>query len=244
MRWNHWITVASAAALALVGGMVLQAKAAGAAGLGCHVMLGAGASSSNMATKLTHTPTNMDVASINGLAASGGALGIGAGCDLVVDRILIGADVEQIWHNASWNASIPGFGPGGFGVAIDLDKQVFLTGRAGVVLNDNALIYMRAGMTKLSTGGLTGTFGADFGDFTGKVLGGGAEFAIGKHVKLAIDYKHSWFDAKTAPLSAAAVFGPVNTSATLKPEQDLVMLQLIYNIDFFGSVLGAQTAAK
>ena len=133
-------------------------------------------------------------------------------------------------YNATWNAA-----SGPLAVAVELDRQVFLTGRAGVIINDSSVVYMRAGVTKMSTSGLTGTFTADFGDFSGKVLGGGFEIGIGKHVKLALDYRHSWFDAKTGVVMDA--FGPAGGNLNLKPEQDLVMLNLIYSLDFFGSVL-------
>lgn len=225
------ITIAALTAAAALG-LGIHFSKAQAAGLGCQVSLQAGMSSTNSQAGVSDN-SGVQYATVDGLGAQGGALGAGFGCSFAVDRILLGADVDHLWHNSSFSGSALVYN-----AAIDLNRQVFLTGRAGIIVNDSSLVYVRAGVTRLYTSGLTGTFSADMGDMDGKVLGGGMEMAIGKHVKLAVDYKHSWFDSKSAPVMAS--YGATGANLSLKPEQDLVTLQLIYALDFFGNVLPAK----
>lgn len=229
MQWDMkllWGALATAA-MALVGGIVVSGPGK-AAGLGCHIALSAGMTSTTMQSSAQINGTTM--LDVDSLGASGNALGGGVGCDFVVDKILLGAFADYAWHNASFKAQALGTS-----LNMDLDRQITIGGRTGVLMGDT-LIYILAGWTKLSTTGLAGPVAADFGDFTGITLGGGLETALGKHVKLGVEYRHSAFDAATGALMVPGGL-PMGwaASATVKPTVDAAFVRLTYSLDFFGS---------
>lgn len=215
------------AAISLVCGIIISGPGK-AAGLSCHVGLMAGmTSTTSQASAQFNGTTLLDVDS---LGASGNALGLGTGCDFVVDKILLGGFVDYAWHNASFKAQALGTS-----INMDLDRQLTVGGRTGVLVGES-LIYVLAGWTRLSTSGLAGAVAADFGDFTGIVLGGGLETPLGKHVKLGIEYRHSQFDAATGALMVPGGLPPgLAASATVKPTIDATFVRLTYTLDFFGS---------
>lgn len=225
------------AAFALIAG-ILVSQPGRAAGLGCHVGILGGMSATN--TKTTFDDPNFNfaggnIATINGLGSNGSQIGLGGGCDVVVDKILLGAFADYVWHNQSFNGSIGGFG-GAATLNIDLDRQWTIGGRAGVVISETTLAYLLAGYTNLSTNGLNGAIVAAVPDFNGIVLGGGIETAIGKHVKLGLEYRHTNFDAQTVAWSVSPFPGApaLGFSSTLKPEMDSVFVKLSFGTDFFG----------
>lgn len=228
--WGSLVT----ASLALIGG-VLVSPPVKAAGLGCHVGIMGGMAATNTKTTFDNPNNNFlggNIATLSGMGSSGSQIGLGGGCDFVVDKILVGAFADYVWHNQSTSLNVINQT-----LSMELDRQWTIGGRTGVVLGDATLVYVLAGYTKLSTSGFTGAIAAPAPDFSGIVLGGGVETALGKHVKLGLEYRHVNFDSQTVPWTVTPVpAGPAfGFSSTLKPEMDSVMVKLSFGTDFFGS---------
>jgi len=219
--------------IAIAGLMVATlGTSANAGGFGCYGSILGGMNATNTGTSLdvSDTGTSQNLANIGGFGSSGAMAGVGGGCDIIVDRILIGAMGDYMWHRESFTMTAMGFSAG-----IDLDKQWFLGGRAGAFVTDSTLVYLLAGWTNLSTNGVTGTFAAGLPDFSGLTLGGGIETALGKHVKLGLEYRHSQLGAQTTALYTPDPCCSLN--GTFKPEMNTVLLKLSFGADFFGGGL-------
>ena len=232
-----WYAVA-VAALALIAGVVIQGKAQ-AAGLGCSLALEGGYG--NTSSTASGGVAGTTLISVDSLSASGGMAGAGVGCDIVVDKILIGAFANYDWKpDTSATLTASGFG-GSANASLGFGNQWTVGGRAGVVI-DSTLYYVLAGRTQMATTGLSGTLASSLSDFTGITIGGGMESAIGKHVKIGLEYRHSAFDAQTAAVTSSMfnIAATDGVSATFKPTQDAVFVRLIVGSDFFGSTLFAQ----
>lgn len=129
------------------------------------------------------------------LAADGLQAGIGAGCDMGLDRVVIGAllrydltDVDTTLLTASgdavWTAAL----------------------RMGVMINPGTLVYGLAGIsgTELRFGGI------DY-DPQGLVLGGGIEFdAFLENLSVFLEYTRTTWDDR------------VESGVTIKPDSDVV----------------------
>jgi len=225
MRFTTMITGLALLAATLSTSLATSAQA----GTGCYIGLAAGMASTTTNATVDAVPAggpSANLATIDGLGSQGSLVGVGGGCDLVMDnKFVLGAFGDYVWHKQSFNASAIGAS-----INLDLTKQWTVGGRAGVFVTDSTMLYALAGWTKLSTDGIGGSITAGLPDMTGTVLGGGMEVTLSKHIKAALEYRHTSFDSQTAVLFTAP--GGSITSK-VQPDMNTVMVRLSYGVDFF-----------
>ena len=232
MTWNTqrlFFTAMALACLALIGGILVSP--ARADNLGCHITAMVGMTSTNTKTSVDAS-WGENFASVNGLGQTGTAEGLGAGCDWTVDRFVVGAFGDYVFHQSQFDGTA--FGSS---VSMKLTRQMTLGGRAGFLVgpaDGGTLIYALAGWTKLGTDGITGAINVGVPDFTGIVLGGGIETPVSKHVKIGVEYRHVAFDPQTVALAS---MGSDSISGKLSPEMQSVLLRLSIGTEFFGASL-------
>lgn len=230
--WGSLVT----ASLALIGG-VLVSPPVKAAGFGCHgtIIGGMAATKTDTAIDTNLFGPTANVANLNGLGSNGSLVGLGAGCDWQVDKFVLGAFGDYVWHNGQEvNGSVNLFGPA-LGITMGFDRQWTIGGRGGFMVTDATLVYALLGWTKLTSSGVSGIVSANVPDFTGVVVGGGIETAISKHIKLGFEYRHTGFDSQTVALNVPGAPPGFVLTSKFAPEMDTAMVRLSVGTDFFGS---------
>lgn len=219
------------AAVAIVAG---QTPASAQKWTGCYIGVSAG-----MATTVTKAdldssgpwPPPGNVLSIDGLGQAGGAIGPTGGCDMQIDRFVVGVMGSYLWHNGSFEVS-SGLLPGTV-LSFDLDTQWDVAGRAGILFTDKTLVYGLVGYTRLDTTGLNIPIAAttlSVPTFEGWQFGGGIETEIMPNVRLAAEYRYTHFDAQPVALGAGI---PVNLN--LQPDMHVAMARLSYAFPFLSA---------
>lgn len=228
------LTALTVAAFALLGG-VLVSSPGKAQGFGCQATIIGGMSSIKTDTGIDTNfggPITANVANVNGLGSRGSLVGLGAGCDWQVDRFVLGAFGDYVWHNGNEVSANVILGAG-LGITMGFDQQWTIGGRGGFMVTDTTLAYLLLGYTKLSSSGISGIVTADVPDFTGVVLGGGIETTISKHIKLGLEYRHTAFDSQTVSLMVPGAPPGFVLTSKLAPEMDTAMVRLSIGTGFF-----------
>lgn len=228
--WRIWII----AAIALVGFGYATIPKAHAAGFGCHGTIIGGMAATKTNTAIDTNlggPATMNIANVNGLGSNGSLVGLGAGCDWTVDKFVLGAFTDYVWHNGQEiNANLLMAS-----VTMGFDRQWTVGGRAGFMVTDSTLAYALLGWTKLTSTGISGIVSAGVPDFTGTVMGAGIETTVSKHVKIGLEWRHTAFDAQTVSLAVPLAPPGFVLTSRLAPEMDTAMLRLSVGTDFFGA---------
>jgi outer membrane immunogenic protein len=120
--------------------------------------------------------------SVDDLAGKGATLGVIGGCDLQLNRVVVGAWGDYTWHidHEAKTELLQAISLNGV-----LDTQWAVGGRAGVLLNDATLVYASLGYTE-----------AEGADITAKgiVYGGGVEVQLGAGFAIRGEYRYSDLD--------------------------------------------------
>jgi outer membrane immunogenic protein len=194
---------------ALLAGAVLNIAGAKAQSApkwtGCHVGGTAGMA-------ITKTDLPVYGASIEGLGGDGVTAGVNGGCDLQIDRFLIGAFAQYTWSDAEFKLAL-----GGASFTAGLDEAWAVGGRAGVLIAPSTLAYGLGGYTEAKTSSNLVTLP----DAKGYVFGGGLETMISNNVSVKLEYQYAKFDSFN--------IGPV----TIEPVNHTIMLGASYR---FGGV--------
>jgi opacity protein-like surface antigen len=142
------------------------------------------------------------------ISASGWTVGAGIGCDVRIERVVIGA-LARIELPVDTSGTIGG---------VDFDKSWMVAGRLGYLLGPGVMAY-----------GLVGYESAELSlasidvDKNGIVVGGGLEVFLTKHVSLTAEYTNTLL----RDIDAGAV--------SIKPESHKARLGLTYR---FNSLFG------
>jgi outer membrane immunogenic protein len=151
-------------------------------------------------------------ASLDGLGADGGVLGVLGGCDLQMGQVVVGGFANYDWHQdhdvtltlgtKSWSSGI--------------DEQWAVGGRAGVLVGPS-LVYGIAGYTEAKL---------DIGDHTGWVYGAGVELPLGNGFSLRGEYTYS--DLEEVAYKVGPAMAP--TTLLVDPDVHAVKAALTYRI--------------
>jgi opacity protein-like surface antigen len=143
-------------------------------------------------------------ASLDGLGADGGILGVLGGCDIQMGALVLGGFANYDWHQDHDVTLTIGTASASTGIA----EQWAVGGRAGVLVGPS-LVYGLAGYTEAKL---------DIGDHAGWVYGGGIELPIGNGFSLRGEYTYSDLDSEA--------YGPV----VVDPDVHAVKAALTYKI--------------
>lgn len=220
---------AAATVLVALAAQPVRSETAKPSWTGCYG--GAAAGLSSTVTKAEADVVGVgNLLAIDGLGSDGPALTLIAGCDVQIDRFVIGAFGDYTWHHQKWEAS-SGLLPGTL-ASLDVSSQWTIGGRAGITVG-NALVYGLLGYTVLNTSDisvppLATSFAVS--DFKGVAVGGGVDIALGSGFFLGAEYRYQMFDTQ----SVALVPGVLNLN--LEPDMHTVQGRLTYR--FGPGVLG------
>lgn len=190
---------------------------------GCYIGVGVGMASTtnNASIDVVGGPS---IIGIDGLGSNGAAFGGQVGCDIqIAKQFVVGAWGSYDWHNQEWSISSGLIG--GPIATMSIDTQWAIGGRAGVIINENVLVYGLIGYTQMQTSAvkvplLATSFAVS--DFSGMVFGGGMEMALGNGLFLTGEYRYSRFDAEAASL----IPGVLNLN--MEPDMHTVSARLTY----------------
>jgi opacity protein-like surface antigen len=144
-------------------------------------------------------------ASLDGLGADGGILGVLGGCDLQMGQVVVGGFASYDWHqDHAVNVTV---GPTSIDLAT-LEEQWTAGGRAGVLVGPG-LVYGLAGYTEAKL---------DIGTHSGWVYGAGLELPIGAGLSIRGEYTYSDLDSEA--------YGPL----VVDPDVHAVKAALTYKI--------------
>ena len=219
------------AAFGILVGVACLATGARAAGkwTGCHLGVAGGYSVSN--TKAAIDVPGGNLITVDGFAGEGLTGTALAGCDLQLDRLVLGAWADYNWHNADVALSAQN---GTINIRSPLDSSWAVGGRAGLLFTPDTLVYGLAGYTRASFGDITltspGPNGSlSIGDFNGWMAGGGIETSLPiAGMSLDLRYTYAHYDRSTI-----AVGGPVFLG--FEPVVHSVRAGISYRFNFDGS---------
>ena len=192
---------------------------------GCYLSAGLGVAATNNRATADLVGVGA-LLGVDGLGSSGRAVGVGGGCDLQIQQIVVGVLGDYTWHDQGWSIASPL--AGGTIASMNLDTQWMLGGRAGIVVG-NALVYGLIGYTELEMKNLLIPLvpvTANPGAFKGVSVGGGIEMGLGGGFFLGAEYRFSQFDKQTL----AVVPGAINIG--VDPEVHSVQAKLLYKFNF------------
>jgi outer membrane immunogenic protein len=116
-------------------------------------------------------------ASLDGLGADGGTLFAGAGCDVQMGAVVLGAWGDYTWDQ-DHDVTLTVFGGS---ASTGINERWAAGGRAGVLVGPS-LVYGLVGYTEADL---------DIGDHAGVVYGGGVELPIGSGFSIKGEYRYS-----------------------------------------------------
>lgn len=199
----------------------------------------------------THYGTSVDVATpgLSGslldlpLSSQGGTVGLGGGCDLQLQRLVVGAYGDYSWVRQTMEITSPllaGLGGGALNpiARLELDTSWTVGGRAGLLLgaDSSTLAYVLVGYTRMDAAdGLTllGTVGGSFAvpTFEGWTYGGGISTELAKNIRLTAEYRFTRFDRVDVPV----VTSPAGSlSIGMQPDMHTARLGLSYAFTWDG----------
>lgn len=171
------------------------------------------------------------------LSSQGGQIGLHGGCDIQVQKLVVGAFADYNWLSQSLEITSPlggAFFPGLNPIAkLDLDTMWTVGGRAGLLVgaSNSTLVYGLVGYSKMDVSDLQllGTLGGSFAvpSLEGWTFGGGIAVDLGSNIRLGAEYRWTRFDKIDIPLFAA---GGNSISIGSQPEMHTAMARLSYMI--------------
>ena len=168
---------------------------------GCYVGAGLGYSSTVTDAELGLGPAAL---TIDGLGADGAQYGVLAGCDVRMDRIVVGLMGDYTWHEDSEfdiGISAPGFSSSI--ASMSIEDEWTIAARAGFLITPDVLAYGLVGYTEASTSDLDidiASVSFDGTDPSGIVWGAGMEASLGNGWFVRGEYRYSDFDEETVDL--------------------------------------------
>jgi outer membrane immunogenic protein len=190
----NFIRAAMAASFATIAWICL-AGAAKADWTGCYIGANVGATAAIL-------PADFGgFATIDALGAEGASGGLSIGCDKQFDKVVVGVWGDYTWHGSEFSITSP-FAPADI-ARISVDDQWAIGGRAGYLVTPDVLAYGLVGYTQVSTSSLAvPVFATSFAvpDFSGVIVGGGAEIALGSGWSLDARYTYTSLDSETIDL--------------------------------------------
>lgn len=133
-------------------------------------------------------PTFNDASLAHGISRDSAMVGIFAGYDATIGtHFVLGAE-------AALNGPADNKLRNDRGVVrttIDPRLAVYLSARAGYLINDKALLYVRGGCASIRTHTSVGQAAVVSSSLDGWHAGAGLEYALGKHVNARIEYRYT-----------------------------------------------------
>lgn len=187
-------------------------------------------------TATASTPLAPISATIDGLSTENPLGGVALGCDVQLDKVVIGAFADYAFQDAQWKTTVSGFGST-LGITTGLGDQWAIGGRIGYTATPTTLVFATVGWTEAKADPLAITLDGttlasfDVADAKGWFLGGGFESEISKRIYLSMEYRFTRFDDRNVELipgvanlgldtdqhqvrlGLAIKFGPTDTTA-------------------------------
>lgn len=195
---------------------------------GCYVGAQAGVASTNADTSFDVVGAG-SILEMSGLGTAGGVFGVHAGCDVQIQKFVVGAFADYAWHNQAIEINSPlllaNIGK------VETESQWTVGARAGIAFTDATLFYGLVGYTQVNTSDLSvlngaATFGLEA--FKGWTFGGGIASEIMPNVRLTLEYRYAKLDKQTVDLI------PGFLATTIQPDQHTAMARLSYAFSFAG----------
>lgn len=193
---------------------------------GCYV--GGSLGYSVVPTETTLSATGLGSATIESLSAEGVSYGVTGGCDLQVQRVVLGAWADHQWDDADFNVTATGFPTL---LTASMNRHWAVGGRAGYLVKDGALAYVLAGYSQAESSAISspaGGFAFAVPTLDGYVVGAGTELPLGKGLYLDLRYSYTDYESTTIPVTPGFSF-------TLDPDVHNVKASVIYRFSFDGS---------
>lgn len=180
------LAMAGLAAIALNPGKARAAEPGKVAWTGCYIGLQAGMGAAK-------TQLSAEDATLDGLGSQGALGGALAGCDLQLDRLVIGVMADGVLHDNEFKLSI-----GDEAATARFERQWSVMARGGYLIHPTTLAYLAAGVSRVTMGDLKTPDGdISLPEFSGLSLGGGLETSLGGGLFMGGEYRYTAFDAKT-----------------------------------------------
>lgn len=177
---------------------------------------------------------------IDGLASKGGFLSLSAGYDHQLNRSLVaGVFVDYDFADIDGDISVNLGGPGGLDASADfqIEKQLSIGGRLGVLISPSTLLFGTAGYAHVETSDINfnvsaGGFGvsgvlAAVPNLDGYFLGGGIETKLGHGLSLKAEYRYTDLGPERIEL-LPGILPPGFVTSTLEPIIQTGRLSLNY----------------
>lgn len=115
-------------------------------------------------------------------------IGIFAGYDMIVGtHVVLGAEAALNGPADNKLRNDRGISP----ITIDPRLAVYLSARAGYLINDKALLYVRAGCASIRVHTSVGQAAIVSSSLDGWHAGAGFEYSVGKHVNARLEYRYT-----------------------------------------------------
>lgn len=246
------LALAAVALMTLAGSISAQAQGGWTATVtpggtnfsGCYLGAQVGYGSTNLDTSLDLTaPAPFGGTALQApFSSQGGSIGAHAGCDVQIQRFIIGAFADYSWLSQTMEVTSPllaGLGGGALNpiAKLELDTSWTVGGRVGLVIAPSTAAYVLLGYTKMSatSDGLTllGNLGGNFAlsSFEGWTYGGGLMTEIAKGIRLSAEYRMTRFDRVDVGVI------PGLLSVGIQPDMHTAMARLSYAFDLAGTGL-------
>lgn len=210
---------------------------------GCYIGGEAGYSSTktDVDVPISNGNQSVNLLSIDGIGTAGATGGGAVGCDYQIQRFVIGAFGDYLFHDQDFSASLLG---GIAGVSYDVKNQWSVGGRAGVLLTDNVLAYGLVAYTQADTSDLKWNLGNQTGvisldQLEGWTVGGGLETQIRGNWFVGAEYRYTKFDDISTNL---ATFGNAKIDLDTETEAHTGLLTVKYK--WGGSMLPSVAPLK
>jgi outer membrane immunogenic protein len=194
----------TALAAALLGALAATPAAAGS-WTGCYLGGAAGYSALLTETSLDVAGTG-EVASIDSLGAQGASLTGMVGCDVQVQKFVLGAFGAYTWDDVDFSVTFAG-APADV-AHISLDSRWDIGARAGYLFTPTMLAYVSAGYTRAEISDVelpAFSLSLPTDELEGWFVGGGIETQLAGNLFLQASATYSFYDTENVP-----VFGPLS----------------------------------
>lgn len=213
--------------------LLLSAPAVGQTWNGCYFGANAGYSMTDTEATLS-SPAGPGSLTIDGLGAQGAIFGGGAGCDVQLNRFIVGILADYTWHDDSEfaiSANLPGFFAGDI-ATLSVENEWAVGGRAGYLFTPQVLGYVLVAYGRMEMSDLTGlggtpaAFSFSTPEFTGIVWGGGIEAALGNGWFVKAEGRYADYSSE----SIAVIPGALNIE--LDPDIISARVGVAYKFNF------------
>lgn len=173
---------------------------------------------------------------VDGLGTQGANVGLFGGCDIAMQKVVLGTWGDYTWHDTdefTVSASFPGFS--GNIATYSLDTEWSLGARAGFLVTPDVLAYGLVGYAESSWNDLDvlkGFGGPSFSipDMTGIVWGGGMEASLGNGLFVRGEYRYTDYDSESIDVI------PGFAKLDLDPDVQTARVGLAYKFNFTNDI--------